>query len=131
MTVFGKSDQLARKTKFLFFCYVTFYVHRRCQYGLHGHFNCFYRPESDTSGQQCCYGTDGILAQQPVGGSADKISPIRSYYGHIIQDLVPFIHCCKESNFPTCPNYFRQRPGGSSIGYFLIPPGKADMNKLN
>ena len=87
-------------------------------------------PNLDRSGQQCCYGTDGVLIRQPVGGSADRISPVRSYYEHIIQDLLPFIHCCRETDSVICQNYFQQRPAGSSQGYVLIPPGSNTSKKL-
>lgn len=78
-------------------------------------------PLAQGAGQQCCYGSDGTLMKGQVGGSVDKESPLRSYYTHILTDLLPYILCCKGT--PVCDRYFDSRPAGSEMGYRLPVPG--------
>ena len=78
-------------------------------------------PLDEGAGQQCCYGSNGALVKGQVGGSADKESPLRSYYQHVLSDLLPYVLCCKGTS--VCDTYFRARPAGSEMGYRLPVPG--------
>ena len=78
----------------------------------------------DGYGQQCCYGNNSILVKgQPSGGSPDEISPVNNYYGHVFLDLLPYIICCKNVEFPQCQTYYNGRPYGNEMDYTFPKPG--------
>ena len=86
---------------------------------------CGTRPDSGGSGQQCCYGDDGVLMKSQVGGTADSASPLYKYYTHVLQDLMPYVLCCKGKE-SLCGSYVEGRPEGSETDYRLPLPGNLD-----
>ncbi len=80
------------------------------------------RPDDDR-GQQCCYGNNGVLVQNDPGGSADVMSPLSNYYSHALEDLLPYILCCKNNNTPKCDMYFSTRPSDDGSSYRFPRPG--------
>ena len=88
-------------------------------------------PLNDGPGQQCCYGEDNVLIKKYTGGSADVESPIKSYYRHVVGDLLPYILCCK-GDYNICEKYYSARPDGSERGYILPIPGNfLVLRKIN
>ena len=84
-----------------------------------------YRPLGNGPGQQCCYGADNSLKKKYAGGSADAESPIKSYYRHVVDDLLPYILCCK-GDYNICDKYYSARPVSNEADYILPIPGKSD-----
>ncbi len=81
------------------------------------------RPDNDR-GQQCCYGNNGVLVQnEPGGGSADASSPLSNYYSHALEDLLPYILCCKNNDTPKCDMYFSKRSSDDGSSYRFPRPG--------
>ncbi len=80
------------------------------------------RPDGDR-GQQCCYGNNGVLVQNDPGGSADAMSPLSNYYSHALEDLLPYILCCKNNDTPRCDMYFSTRPSDDGSSYRFPRPG--------
>ena len=75
------------------------------------------------SGQQCCYGRDGLLITGvPGGGTVDLISPDVSPVGHFVQDVLPFLLCCKAGIFSDCDEYYEHRPSDPGFDYSPPPP---------
>ena len=60
-----------------------------------------------------------------VGGTADSASPQSKYYTHVLQDLLPYVLCCKGKE-PICDSYVEGRPEGSETDYRLPLPGNLD-----
>ena len=81
-----------------------------------------YRPLGNGPGQQCCYGADNSLKKKYAGGSADVESPLKSYYRHVVDDLLPYILCCK-GDYNICDKYYSARPVSNEEGYILPIPG--------
>ena len=72
------------------------------------------------SGQQCCYDmNDQLVVGSPGGGTVDKVSPDVSFVGHFLNDVVPFLLCCKAGIFSDCDEYYEHRPSDARP---LIPP---------
>ncbi len=67
--------------------------------------------------------------KRPTGGSSDLVSPDRNYYRHVLNDLVPYVLCCKGETFSTCDSYFQARPEGSEVRYVRRPFGKNSIIK--
>ena len=74
-------------------------------------------------GQQCCYGSNGVLVKENPGGSADASSPFFNYYSHVLRDLLPYVLCCKNKDIPRCDIYFSTRPSGDESSYRFPRPG--------
>lgn len=75
------------------------------------------------SGQQCCYGSDGILiVGPPGGGTVDKVSPDVSVFDHFVCDVLPFLLCCKAGIFSDCDEYYEHRPSEPGFDYNPPPP---------
>lgn len=75
------------------------------------------------SGQQCCYKNESLVKKEPAGGSADSFSPKSDFNRHLLQDLVPYVLCCKNGITSSCGSYYDARPSGSETGYQLPIPG--------
>lgn len=72
--------------------------------------------------QQCCYSNDNRLLVGPTsGGSLQRVSSQVSLIGHFINDIYPYILCCKKS--ANCELYYEKRP--SDDGSRWIPPRPA------
>ena len=51
-----------------------------------------------SEGHQCCYDNSGdLVTGQPGGGNADKTSPLVNFNQHILDDLLPYVFCCRTS----------------------------------
>ena len=72
------------------------------------------------SGQQCCYRNNTLVVGPPGGGTVDLVSPDVDFIGHFIQDVEPYLLCCKAGIFSDCAEYYRHRP--SDDGYPPPPP---------
>ena len=72
------------------------------------------------SGQQCCYRNNALVVGPPGGGTVDLVSPDVDFIGHLIQDVIPYLLCCKAGIFSNCAEYYRHRP--SDDGYPPPPP---------
>ena len=57
-----------------------------------------------------------------VGGTADSASPISKYYTHVLQDLMPYVLCCK-GEMSVCATYVEGRPEANETDYRLTLPG--------
>lgn len=77
------------------------------------------------SGQQCCYRENGNLVKgEPSGGSVDITSPNVNYNRHLINDVIPYLSCCKgQTGSTNCDVYYQRRPSGNEMGYILPIPG--------
>ncbi|KAJ8037431.1 Sushi domain-containing protein 2 [Holothuria leucospilota] len=76
-----------------------------------------------SSGQQCCYKSDGnILVGPPGGGSADAVvlgnAESMGTIWHYFYDVLPWISCCKLSD--SCDTYYKYRPSDDCSLY--VPP---------
>ena len=74
------------------------------------------------SGQQCCYRNNGLVVGSPGGGTADLVSPDVNFFGHFVQDVVPFLLCCKAGIFSNCDEYYRHRPSDTGFPPPQPPP---------
>ncbi len=63
-----------------------------------------------------------------VGGTADSVSPLSKYYTHVLQDLMPYVLCCK-LEILSCDSYVKGRPEGCETDYRLPLPGNLDHYK--
>ena len=71
-------------------------------------------------GQQCCYDNSGdLIVGHPGGGSVDRVSQESSRVEHFLQDVYPFVVCCK-GRLPDCSKYYEDRP--SDDGSNFVPP---------
>ena len=89
-------------------------------------YNIMYR-ENQGSGQQCCYFSDGtLIVGVPNGGNVDMVAPrsdqLDSILNHQIDDVLPYIYCCK-GRFSKCDMYYKKRPSDNGRNYEVIPPG--------
>ena len=86
---------------------------------------CLYSPNENDQGQQCCYDNIGnLMILSPGGGSADSISPKSNFNMHLLEDLVPYVVCCKSGEGTSnCGAYYNHRPSGEAIKYVLPIPG--------
>ena len=84
-----------------------------------------FRPSSNSAGQQCCYGSSGILIKgAQSGGSADVMSPKADYNIHLVNDLLPYVLCCKAGvGLSLCGAYYEERPSGNEMNYIIPVPG--------
>ena len=59
----------------------------------------------------------------------DKVSPDRSLWQHLVQDVLPYIYCCflPQSD---CAAYYRHRPSDNGSRYNPPPPGEKWTFKL-
>ena len=77
------------------------------------------------SGQQCCYGDNGLLlVGPPGGGTVDLVSPDVSLSGHFVSDVVPYLLCCKAGIFSDCNRYYEHRPSDMRALTPPPPPGQ-------
>ena len=86
--------------------------------------------ENQGSGQQCCYFSDGtLIVGVPSGGNVDLIAPqpnrLDSIIDHQIDDVLPYIYCCK-GRFSTCDMYYKKRPSDTGRDYVITPPGSQE-----
>ena len=77
---------------------------------------------NDRSGQQCCYNENNLVVGYPGGGSVDQVSADVNESQHFIDDILPFILCCK-TEFPSCARYYERRPSDNGSRYNPPPPG--------
>ena len=65
-----------------------------------------------SEGHQCCYNNNGdLVTGQPGGGNADKTSPLVNFNQHILDDLLPYVFCCRTSlTMVLCDRYEDLRP---------------------
>ena len=54
------------------------------------------------------------------GGTVDLVSPDASYTGHFLNDILPFLLCCKAGIHSQCEEYYQHRP--SDNGSRFEPP---------
>lgn len=86
------------------------------------HLQCVCSAFSGGSGQQCCYHRNGLLITGPPGGgTVDRVSPDVSVFGHFVQDVLPYLLCCKAGVFSDCGEYYDKRPSDSGVD-FSPPP---------
>ena len=63
------------------------------------------------AGQQCCYDKKGKLITKGSGaGTPDKVSPGKSWYGHLMADVLIFESCIKYLGNSWVNEYHRVRP---------------------
>ena len=75
------------------------------------------------SGQQCCYDGNGLLVTGPPGGgTVDLVSPDVSTSRHFLDDVLPFLLCCKAGVVSKCAQYYRKRPSDTGIHFNPLPP---------
>ena len=86
-------------------------------YGISVH---FFSSLTGGSGQQCCYRNDALVVGPPGGGTVDFVSPDVDFIGHFVEDVVPYLLCCKAGILSNCAEYYRHRP--SDDGYPPPPP---------
>ena len=68
-------------------------------------------PTDSGSGQQCCYGGDGIINLDSDGaGTSDTFSPKYDFALHFLYDVLPWFACCKVSGQSDCETYRKNRP---------------------
>ncbi|XP_046579037.1 uncharacterized protein LOC124286646 [Haliotis rubra] len=103
--------------------------------------NCFYHkgavhcvrsflPTSTGAGNQCCYGSDGVLkyaADTYQGSTPDRshdwgAAPYNKpdfvpYFSHWIHDVVTFYYCCLWTDNSNCDDYMARRPTRDCNGY--------------
>ena len=58
----------------------------------------------------------------PAGGSVDKFAPSVDILGHYIQDVLPYLYCCKGVP-PRCASYFENRPSHDGSQFNPLNPG--------
>ncbi|KAJ8037429.1 Sushi domain-containing protein 2 [Holothuria leucospilota] len=76
---------------------------------------------SGTSGQQCCYRSDGnILVGPPGGGTVDAVAPgdFCGTFLHFLFDVIPWFWFCKVRD--ECDVYYEHRPSDDCSNY--VPP---------
>ena len=87
---------------------------------------------SDGNSQYCCYKEDGELLVGCGGGSAHYSTPndrdAASIAKHHMNDLQPFIYCCKSNN---CDLYFSKRPSDEGNDYVNPPPPGLSLSPQN
>ena len=99
---------------------------------------CIYSPSG--GGQQCCYDVGGnILPFDQGGGTYDRahykgahtagLSVKFPIISHFIEDVLPFIYCCKESTI-YCVKYSDARPTDDCTDYISPRPGEFIYNLL-
>ncbi|PIK59657.1 putative sushi domain-containing protein 2 [Apostichopus japonicus] len=72
---------------------------------------------SGSSGQQCCYGSDGnILVGPPAGGTADAYALHIGTIWHFWYDILPWLSCCKQESH-LCSFYYEFRPSDDCSQY--------------
>ncbi|PIK57231.1 putative sushi domain-containing protein 2 [Apostichopus japonicus] len=72
---------------------------------------------SGSSGQQCCYGSDGnILVGPPAGGTADAYALHIGTIWHFWYDILPWLSCCKQESH-MCSFYYEFRPSDDCSQY--------------
>ena len=55
--------------------------------------------------------TTTVVTGQPGGGNADKTSPLVNFNQHILDDLLPYVFCCRTSlTMVPCDRYEDLRP---------------------
>ena len=83
----------------------------------------YYSSLTGGSGQQCCYGENGILIiGPPGGGTVDLVSPDVSTIRHFIHDVLPYLLCCKAGIFSDCEEYYSKRPSDRGVDFSPQPP---------
>ena len=97
--------------------------------------NIFIHPPSLTSraltggsGQQCCYNGDFLVTGQPGGGTVDLVSPDVDFIGHVVNDVIPYLLCCKAGVFSNCGEYYKNRPSDRGIDF--SPPPRPGMRTM-
>lgn len=71
--------------------------------------------------QQCCYNSNGFLATGPPGGgNVDLFSPDIGLLRHFLDDVIPYLLCCKAERFSKCTSFYEKRP--SDRGFDFSPP---------
>ena len=67
------------------------------------------RSQTGGSGQQCCYDDRGrLITGPPGGGTVDLVSPDVSFVRHFVDDVIPFLLCCKAGIFSNCDEYYER-----------------------
>ena len=82
----------------------------------------------NSAGQQCCYDNNGDLTTNPKsGGTLDIVAPSISFIEHMIEDVLPFLYCCKGKVMDNCREYYYQaRPSDDGSRYEPPNPGIDD-----
>jgi hypothetical protein len=75
------------------------------------------------AGSQCCYNAAGQIITRGTGaGSDDRYHSGRYFWAHQVNDVLPFLACCKgQNNTEKCNSYSRYRParpGSNTNGQF-------------
>lgn len=72
-----------------------------------------------SGGSQCCYSSSGGLITSPSmgAGTADCNAAEDFSIPHIINDVIPFVWCCKVLGGEACEEYYMERPVVTSEGY--------------
>ena len=94
-------------------------------------YNNFTFSNNSGSGQQCCYDKHGNLITGPnSGGTADLVAPkkdslYKTYYRHLLEDIIPAIYCCKGTyRSATCSLYYEERPSDKGEMCESARPGR-------
>ena len=82
------------------------------------------RSQTGGSGQQCCYDDRGrLITGPPGGGTVDLVSPDVSFVRHFVDDVIPFLLCCKAGIFSNCDEYYEHRPSDNGARFDPPIPG--------
>ena len=85
-----------------------------------------YTSDTSTSGQECCYDTEGgLVVGPPGGGNVNKQAPLdfMSSVKHIVEDFIPYLQCCKAGTYSQCNKFYEKRPSDDGRRYQPPPPG--------
>ena len=85
---------------------------------------------TNRAGQQCCYDDrGGLIIGSPGGGSVDRVSQELSRVEHFLEDIYPFVICCK-GRFSDCTKYYERRPSHDGSNFVPPPPPGTYMPQL-
>ena len=64
----------------------------------------------------------------PGGGNVDHVAPDLKLLSHFIDDVIPYLLCCKAGQFSKCTTFYEKRP--SDRGFDFSPPRPPGKNGL-